>query len=487
VAYPKLFSALAVASLASGALLLSAALPAVASPGLSASGIGTVMSQATPLALPGGQPEGVAVTGGITYVPSPPLHAVAEFDAAGAFMTTIPLLGGSAYPTSIVASADGSHLFVTDIDGAGSVHSIDLTVVPVTDTVFATVSAPGEIALSPDGSTFYVVSNGDGLVHAYATSDGHSTGNAAADGFYSTSNRVVASPDGTRVYQTMRDPVGAFTTGGIRILNAANLAEIGHVDVLNADGLAESADSSTIWAGTTDAGSQSAVVEFDANGTPTGRSAAVGQGPHDLILSADGRWMYVAGNSGDTLDVIDTTDFSDTSTGLSVGTAKLALSADGLRLYGANRNGSNVDVVSIAQLTLTSPASVTPGTGLTTFSAQITDGTSPIADYTTNTVQFDVLDSTNHVVATGTVAPNSSGHASAAINLSALPLGTYSVRATLDPIAGTVVVTATGFQVSAAAALAATGTQPAVPAAIGVLLLLLGGSAAVLVRRRRTT
>jgi len=485
VAYPKLFSALALASLASGAVLLTAALPAVASPGLSASGIGTVMSQATALSVPGSsQPEGAVVVGGTLYVANPPTHGVSKFDSAGNYLGDIALPGGAPYPNSIVASPDGTHLFVTDLSGAGSADSIVIATSTVTN--FPVVGQPGEIAISPDGSTIYVVSNGDALVHAYATSDGHSTGNATTDSLYSTSNRVMASADGTKVYQTMRDPVGALTTGGLRILDASDLSEIGHVDLLNADGLGQSADGSQIWVGTTDAAFQSAVAEFDANGTFTGRSVAVGQGPHDLKLSADGRWIYVAGNSGDTLDVIDTTDFSDTSTGLIVGSAQLALSTDGLRLYGADRNNGHIEVVSIAKLTLTSPASVTPGTGLTTFSAQITDGTTPIADYTTNTVQFDILDSTNAVVATGTVAPNSSGHASAAINLSALPLGTYSVRATLDPIAGTVVVTAAGFTVAkAAATLAATGTQPVLPTAIGLLLLLLG-AAALVARRRRT-
>jgi LPXTG-motif cell wall-anchored protein len=486
VSHPKVFSALAIASLASGALLLSAALPAAATPGLTASGTGTVMSQLLAFSVPGGsQPEGVVIVAGITYVPNPLTHSVAKFDALGLYLGDIPLPGPSPYPSSIVASPDGSHLFVTDINGVGTVDSIDIATVTVTP--FPVATAPGQITLSPDGSTFYVVSNSDGLVHAYATSDGHAVGSAFPDGRYATSNRVMVSPDGTKVYQTMRDPAGAFTTGGIRILNAAGLVEIGHTDLLNADGLAESADGSKIWVGSTDAAFQSVVAEFDADGTFTGRSVAVGSGPHSLIVSADGKWIYVAGSSGNTLDVIDTSDFSDfrdTVTPLVIGSTQLALSADGLRLYGANRNSGMVGVVSIAKLTLTSPASVTPATGATTFSAQITDGTSPIADYTTNTVKFDVLDSSNAVVATETVAPNSSGHASVSLDLSNLAIGTYSVRATLDPIAGSVVVTAAGLSVSAVA-LAATGTQPVVPTLIGVLLLLVG-AASLVARRRRT-
>ncbi len=484
VAHPKIFSALVIASLASGVLLLSAALPAAANPGLSASGTGTVMTQLTPLTVATtNQPEGVAVAGAITYVSNPPTHSVLKFDASGAYLGDIALPGGSPYPTSIVASTDGSHLFVTDGNTVGSVFSI----VTATDavTAFPVVPAPGFIALSHDGSTFYVISNNDALVYAYATSNGGPVASSTSDSLYATGTGVMASPDGTKVYETMRDGVGAHTTGGIRILNAADLSEIGHTDLLNATGIAGSVDGSKIWVGSTDAASQSVVAEFDAGGTFTGRSAAVGQSPSALLRSTDGLWLYVAGFSGDTLDVIDTRDFSDfrdTANPLVIGPTQLALSADGLRLYGADRNSGKTQVISIAKLTLTSPASVAPGTGPTTFSAQITDGGATLADYTTNTVKFDILDSSNAVVATGTVAPNSSGAASASIDLSGLPVGTYSVWATLDPIAGSVVVTAAGFKVSAAT-LAATGIEPIVPTLVG-LLLLLGGSAALLARRR---
>ena len=202
------------------------------------------------------------------------------------------------------------------------------------------------------------------------------------------------------------------------------------------------------------------------------------------MMSPDGKWIYAVARSSGLLDVVDTTAFTADFTGLSTGdTDQLALSADGLRLYSTDAVGEDVKVFSIAKLTLSSLAGVAPGTGPTTFSAQITDGTSPIADYTTNTVTFDILDSSDMVVATATVSPNAAGAASASIDLSALPVGTYSVRATLDPIAGTVVVTAAGFKVSASAGLAATGTEALVPSVAGAALLLLG--AVLLVLRRR--
>lgn len=471
------------AVIAAGGLLVLGSLPAFAIPGLTASGTGTVMTQLTPLTVAtSNQPEGVAVAGTTTYVSNPPTHSVLRFDAAGTYLGDIALGAGSPFPTSIVASSDGSQLFVTDDNTTGSVFVISTATNTVVNT-FPVVGSPGLIALSHDGSAFYLVSNNDAQVYAYATSNGAAIANSTSDGIYATAFHVMASPDGTKVYETMRDGAGTHTTGGIRILNAADLSEIGHTDLSNASGLAESADGSKIWVGSTDSASQSVVAEFDPNGTFTGRTVAVSPNPENLLRSADGNWLYVAGFTNASLDVIDTRAFTDTLTAMTVGTEGLALSSDGLRLYAANPNTDTTEVVSIAKLTLTSPLSVAPGAGPTTFSAQITDGGSTLADYTTNTVKFDVLNSSNAIVATGTVAPNAAGAASASLDLSALPAGTYSVRATLDPVAGSVVVTAVGFRISAAA-LAATGTAPVVPSVIGALLLL-AGAAALIARRRR--
>jgi LPXTG-motif cell wall-anchored protein len=486
VAHPKLLRALGVVSIASGALLLAGALPAFAVPGLTASGTGTVMTQLPSLIAPSPattSPQGVAVANGITYVTNPPTHSVLTFDSTGAYLADIGLPGTSPFPTGIVASPDGGHVYVTDGNAVGSVFSINTSDDTVA-TFGVAATDPYGISLSPDGSIFYIISNGDAQVYAYATSNGSFIANSTTDNLYEVGFHVMASPDGTKVYETMEAGFPPLTSGGIRVLNASDLTEIGHQDIDVASGLAESADGSKIWVGSTDSAFQSVVVELDADGNFTGRTVPVGPEPEVLIVSPDGNWIYAPSFANGTLDVVDTSAFTNTATAMVTGDARgVALSADGLRLYSAN-SASGVEVISIAKLTLTSPASVTPGTGATLFSAQITDGGSSIADYTTNTVKFEILNASNAVVATGTVNPNSSGVASASIDLSTLPVGTYSVRATLDPIAGAVVVTAAGFKVSAAE-LAATGSNPMLPTAIA-LLLLLGGATALLVRRRRT-
>jgi len=484
VTHPKVFSALALASLASGALLLSAVLPAAANPGLSASGTGTVMTQLSDLTAPtSNSPQGVAVASGVTYVSNPPTHSVLKFDSAGSYLGEIALPGASPFPTAMVASSDGSKVYVCDDNATGLVFTITTATDAVTS--FSVATQPFAITLSPDNAIVYLISNSDSLVYAYDASTGSSLGHSVSDGLYATATHVLASPDGTKVYESLRDPIPApgQTTGGLRVLNASDLSEIDHADLPNAGGLAESADGSRVWVGSTDSANQSVVAEYDPVGTFV-TSVAVSPSPNDLILSPDHRWLYVAAFSNGLLDVIDTASFTDTATAMTIGDGReLAISSDGLRLYSASST-SATKVISIAKLTLTSPASVPPGTGPTAFSAQITDGGATLADYTTNTVKFDILDSSNMVVATATVAPNAAGAASASIDLSALPAGTYSVRATLDPIDGTVVVTAAGFRISAAA-LAATGTEPVVPTVIG-LLLLVAGSVALVARRRRT-
>lgn len=488
VAHPKLLRALGVISLASGALLLTGALPAAAIPGLTASGTGTVISAAPSLVNPpANQPQGVAVANGITYVSNGAGHSIDLYDASGAFVSAIALSSvavPSPYPLAMVVSSDGSHLYVADDNTDGSVFDISTATNTLAHT-FPVVGQPIAIALSPDDATFYVVSNSDSLVYAYATSDGSALGHSVSDGLYETAFHVMVSADGSKIYETMRDPVPVppNTTGGLRILRASDLGEIGHVDLPNASGLAQSPDGSRIWVGSTDTAFQSVIAEFSPDGTATGRDVAVQSDPEQFIVSADGKWIYAVSRSTGLLDVVDTTAFTADFTGLSAGDPdQLALSADGLRLYSTNGAGEEVKVLSIAKLTLTSPAAVTPGTGATTFSAQITDGTSPIADYTTNTVTFDILNSSNAVVATGTASPDASGAASASIDLSSLPVGTYSVRATLDPIAGTVVVTATGFRVSDSAGLAATGIDATLPTILGIALL---GTGATLVTVRR--
>ena len=488
MAHPKLLRALGVVSIASGALLLAGALPAFANPGLTASGTGSVMSAAPSLVNPpDDNPLGVAVANGTTYVSNTATHSVDMYNASGAFVSAIALASvasPSPFPEAIAASSDGSHLYVVDGNASGSVFVISTASNTLIHT-FPVVGEPFTIALSPDDATFYVISNNDALVYAYATSDGSSVGHSTTDGLYETAFHVMASADGTKVYETMRDPVPPLMTGGLRILNASDLSEIGHVDLYSASGLGQSLDGSQVWVGSTQPSSESVIAEYDPSGTYTGRSVAVDSEPENFIVSPDGKSIYAATRGTGEIDYVDTASFNSSSTGLASGDGDgLAISADGLRLYSTNASGEEVKVISIARLTLTSPASVTPGTGATTFSAQITDGTSPIADYTTNTVKFDVIDASNAVVATGTVNPDSSGAASASLDLSALPVGTYSVRATLDPVAGLVVVTAPGFKVSAAE-LAATGTDAALPTGLAALMLL-GGAAALLLGRRRT-
>jgi LPXTG-motif cell wall-anchored protein len=477
--------AVGVVAIASGALLIAGALPAFASPGLSASGTGTVISQTSPLFNPPfNQPEGVAVVNGTSYVTNPSDHAVDMYSSASPFVSSISLSGSSPFPYAIVASPDGSHLYVTDNNVAGSVFDISTATNTLVNT-FPVVGSPIAITVSPDGATFYVISNSDSLIYSYATSDGTFHGQSLPDGRYETAFYVMASPDGTKLYETMRDPMPPMTSGGLRVLSTVGLVEIGHADLPNASGLGQSPDGSRIWVGSTDAASQSVIAEFNPDGSFSGNSVPVSTRPESFIVSHDGNWIYSVSRSTGLLDVVDTSALTDTATSLVAGDGNgIALSDDGLRLYSTNSLAGMVNVMSIAKLTLTSPATVASGATSTTFTAQITDGTSPIADYTTNTVTFDVLNASNTVVATGTVSPDAAGAASASLDLSTLPAASYSVRATLDPIAGSVVVTAAGLTVSAPT-LAATGTDTTIPMVVSALLLVGGAMALVVARRRR--
>ena len=484
VAHPKLLRALGVVSLASGALLLTGALPASAIPGISATSTGTILTALTSFS-PGPTtfPSGAAASDTTFYTSDPTFNQVDVYSYASGPATPLALPTGSTYPTDLALSSDYRYLYVV-ASSTNQVVKYDLTA-PGTPTVFAVASGPYGIILSPDDSVFYLASNSNYQIYAYDAVTGTELHHSTSNG-YQEPGQLGVSADGAKVFATYLGSGSPLIDAGLRILNS-DLTDSAHNDMaVSAEGLAVEANGDLAVGTTT--GSVGTVAEYTPAGVATGKSTTSGHDPYRLILSRDGNGVYVADRQLGQLFAVDTASHAAAIGPFgSVGDpTQMALTPDGLTLFvagGGGGIGHEVFPFSIAQVTLTGPAGIAPGAGPVTFHVQIADGQTPVGDYSAETVTFDVLNASKAVVATSTVSPDTSGSASAAIDLSALPSGTYSVRATLDPPAGAAVIaTATGFQISSAA-LAATGVTTSVPAVAGSLLLF--GGAVLLVLRRR--
>lgn len=484
MAHPTLLRAFGVVSLACGALLLAGALPAAAIPGISATSTGTVITSQTSFS-PGPTtfPVGAAASDTHFYTSDTSTDEVDVYSYASGLGTPLALASGS-YPTDLALSSNYQYLYVVALS-KNEVDRFDLTT-SNPPTVFSVASGPYGIILSPDDSVFYLASNSDYQIYAYDAATGAELHHTTTNG-YQEPGQLGVSADGSKVFATYGGSGSPLIDAGLRIMNS-DLSDSAHVDLaVSAHGLAVEKDGDLAVGTTT--GSAGTVTEYTPAGVATGRTSAEGHDPYIFQLSRDGKAIYIADRQLGQLYAVDTATYAAAVGGFgSVGDpTQMALTPDGLTLFvagGGGGIGHDVFPFSIAQVTLTGPASIAPGAAPVTFHVQIADGQSPVGDYSAETVTFEVLNASNTVVATDTVSPDTAGAASAALDLSALPSGTYSVRATLDPPAGAAVIaTATGFTISAAA-LAATGTDAALPTGIA-LVLLLGGATVVLLSRRR--
>src|SRR3954467_11884427 len=106
------------------------------------------MTQLTDLTGPtSNSPQGVAVANGTTYVSNPPTHSVLKFNSAGTYLGEIPLPGGSPFPYTMVASSDGSKVYVCENSATGAVFTITTATDAVTS--FSVAASPFAITLSP--------------------------------------------------------------------------------------------------------------------------------------------------------------------------------------------------------------------------------------------------------------------------------------------------------------------------------------------------
>jgi DNA-binding beta-propeller fold protein YncE len=480
---------LAVASVVFGsALLTSSAAPAFAAPTITGSGTGTLLVPATasPLALTtpaASEPHTSVITPDSRYIYTADditdeIYVVDSTTDTQVAQIAAP--AGSNIQSSAI-STDGLHAYF-----AGEASSSVMIVSTATNTLsgsFPVLGTPLSIALSPDDTLLYVVSP-FGLT-SYAVPSGVLQTTVPLG--VSSSTSVVLTPDGTTAYVS--------DGGAAHDVNVVNTVThtLGTPIVAGSDPffLAISPDGSTVYV-VNDGDDTIQAISTATNTISSAVTPGSATGNFVVAVSPDGKNVYVTGST----DVaIMSADLSDSVSIAAPGTKYgLVPSPDGKRLYAPNTYNGTLDIFNIASLTVSGPAKISTGTATTTFNVSIDDGNTPVGDYSSYLIEFEILDSsdTSVVNGSGTYDP-ATGTAPVTVPTGSLGNGTYTIEVATGSLqsGAAIFATATGFVVGSGidpAGLAPTGVDATVPLLVGGILVLGGLVALLLVRlvRRRS-
>lgn len=234
-------------------------------------------------------------------------------------------LGGA--PSGVAMSPDGTTAYVVVantfvyriVNGA-------LDPVPVTASLNG---IPEQIAVSPDGGTLYVSNAGsNSKVHVIDVATGALTNVSFAPGSFLWGIDAVTTPVGDRVF------VSGFNTDQVTVLDAAG----NFVTTVNVGdgplGVAAAPAGDRVYVANND----NSVSVIDTATNAVFPIAGVGAGPQELTVSADGSRVYVSLRAAGDVAVIDTT------TNTVVDTIDLGSSADRLHGISFSADGNHVVV-----------------------------------------------------------------------------------------------------------------------------------------------
>jgi YVTN family beta-propeller protein len=462
---PSLLRRTSLASTAAVALLLlNVGSPAATgAPLVTGSGTGSIIAEAatSPIAVTAtGRPNAIVFSadGSKAYVADGVINRISIIDVATNTETATIALPGE--PTELSLSRDGLWLYAAEF--AAEILKINTTTLAVT-TLPAVVSL-SSVAVSPDGTRVYGQSGT--TVEVLNTSTGATIASIPA-GFTGGAS-IIASPDGHRVY------AGSLGDNKIAVIDTATNTVTTTITTAGAypTGFGFSPDGSRLYV-TAQLDDTISIIATATN-TVTTTGIAAGSNPTRIAVSPNGLYAYVSDNAADTMTVIDlTTDTAIAAPATGVNPNGIAVSPDGTRVFVGNYDSNDVTAFDVTRLAFTGQGEVTPGADAT-FAFSLTNGDSPIANYSGGTAVVELLNSSNAVVATGTgVSPAASGQGSVVVSTSGLAMGVYSVRITFTQGSGVVVALAAGFSV---AALAATGTESGATLVVAFGLVVLGAA-----------
>jgi YVTN family beta-propeller protein len=253
----------------------------------------------------GASPAGVAVVGDLAYVANQGTNTVTVIDTKTGAVVGNPIVVGSA-PTGVLASADGSKVFVTNRT-SGTVSVIRTS----DNTVVGSVKVgthPEEMALDNTGTKLYVTNYGSSNVSVVDVS--------AQTPRLITNIAVGAYPRDIAFAMVNNQPrlyVTRYSSSSVAVIDANTNKQIdvnpstSTVDSIkvgaNPQQITVSPDGTRAYV--TNYGSSSVSVINLATNTLDGTAISVGSKPAGMALSADGSLLYVA-NGNDTVSVINT-------------------------------------------------------------------------------------------------------------------------------------------------------------------------------------
>jgi YVTN family beta-propeller protein len=243
----------------------------------------------------------------------------------------------------------------TDLPAAGNAGPQIVTVIDIaTNTKVAAVTAgtgcqcvgPNALALTPDGTTLYVVNEIGDTVTVIATASNQVVDTLSSALIGTGPIAVRVSPDNARLY--------VLGGGGIlSVIDRASRTRTGTVNV-NAPqtrGLAVTPDGSRLYVSTY--GSHTVkVVDTASLAVVTTVPMAAGSLPLGVDATPDGQYAFVAGLLGNTVTVIRTATNTVAAT-IPVGTGPFSVGVlpDGTRAYAPSPNSGTVSRIDTATLT----------------------------------------------------------------------------------------------------------------------------------------
>jgi YVTN family beta-propeller protein len=289
----------------------------------------------------------------------------------------VGVVNGSDNATGVAVGNDGSTLYVVQYGASGGqVAVIDLATSTVVDTITGLhISNGGSPDFSPDGSRLYVTSFSSVSTTDLSIIDTQSGTIAATLPISGAYGSLVFAPDGTAAYVVGSTPGWDNGNATLLTVDTATDAIDGAVTTFGYDSatVAASPDSGTVYVASQGSpiagqyGMGGGLTVINATTSTTEATIAVGTGPDDLVVSPDGRTLYVSnfGAGSDTtpltlptvpgtVSVVDTATNSVRHT-ITVGLAPdaIAVSPDGRAIYVSNFQGDSVSVINTATETVT--------------------------------------------------------------------------------------------------------------------------------------
>lgn len=242
---------------------------------------------------------GISADGKTLYVTDVAANRLIAYDLSGGAPREIHRVGVGAYPVHMVATRDGSAIFVTSFGGA-SVTVVDGHSWKVRTTI-ATPERPHSIVMSPDGAWVYTGCYGGAAIAIINTASASLAATIPLPQ-HAEPYGLAISPDGHYLYASDN------LTGRLFVVDALARRVVTSVQVgLHPALVAHSPDGKTLYVANGGSRSVSVLDISDDPAHPTVRATVGVNGyPHGIAITPDGRYVVVADTLGKSLSIIET-------------------------------------------------------------------------------------------------------------------------------------------------------------------------------------